>query len=102
MCPCFAKDIQKLLAKHPTIPGHAHKRVRSQKGPVQLLREGLRQGDGEIVLVSLSSKNLFQFPVKVRQEGQQEQRAQVLLTEEPQVCRTCAAVSYALQTIEVL
>lgn len=63
MCPCFAENIQKLLAKDPAIPSHAHKGVRSQKSPVQLLHDGLRQADGEIVLVSLSSQDFFQFGV---------------------------------------
>lgn len=72
MGPGDSKDKEQLLAEDPGLPGRADVRVRCHGRPVQPLAPGLRQPDGEVLLVPLPRQSRLQLGPQVRHQAQKK------------------------------
>lgn len=77
MAPGDPEDKEQLLAEDPGLPGRADVRVRRHGRPVQPLAPGLRQPDGEVLLVPLPRQRRLQLGPQVRRQAEEKKRAPV-------------------------
>lgn len=75
MGPGDPEDKEQALTEDHHLPGRADVRVRRHGCPVQPLDPGLRQADGEVLLVSLPRQRAFQLGAQVRHQAQEDKRS---------------------------
>lgn len=102
MGPWDPEDKEQVLTEDQHLPGRADVRVRRHGRPVQPLDPGLRQTDGEVLLVSLPRQRAFQLGAQVRHQAQEEERSPVWRPAQADADGKPSTRRHPLQAVEVL
>lgn len=102
MGPGDPEDKEQVLTEDQHLPGRADVRVRCHGCPVQPLDPGLRQADGEVLLVSLVRQRAFQLGAQVRHQAQEDERSPVRCPAQAEADGKPSTRRHPLQAVEVL